>query len=99
MTDLQELHWINELKAERIRATSLGYAAQTVYLLEPEPRADLSRDTYIHSAGRYSVKKEVKFATEATSLLKHSNSAQNSVKAKDIRTNTTDVETRKNIVQ
>ncbi len=29
----------------------------------------------------------------------HSNSAQNSVKATDIRTNATDVETRKNIVQ
>ncbi len=32
MLDLQELHRTNEPKAERIRATRLGYAAQTVYL-------------------------------------------------------------------
>ncbi len=30
MTDLQELHWTNEPKAERICATCLGYTAQTV---------------------------------------------------------------------
>ncbi len=41
MTDLQELHWTNEPKAERIHATRLDYVAQTVYLLGPEPRAAL----------------------------------------------------------
>ncbi len=50
--NLQELHRTNEPKAEQIRATCLGYTAQTIYLLGPEPRAAL--DTVIHSAGRYS---------------------------------------------
>ncbi len=32
--NLQELHWTNEPKAERIRATRLGYlSAQNIYLL------------------------------------------------------------------
>ncbi len=35
MIDLQELHWTNETKEERIRATCLGYAALTVHLLGP----------------------------------------------------------------
>ncbi len=62
MPDLQELHWTNEPKAEQIHVTPLGYTAQTVYLLGPEPRA-----------------------------------AQN--KHRNIRTNATDGETRKNMVQ
>ncbi len=33
LPDLQELHWTNEPKAERIRATRLVYAAQNIYLL------------------------------------------------------------------
>ncbi len=40
MPDLQELHWTNE-----IRATRMGYAVQTVYLLGPEPRAALDYAT------------------------------------------------------
>ncbi len=32
MPDLQELHRSNEPRAEQIRATGLGYTAQTVYL-------------------------------------------------------------------
>ncbi len=31
MPDLQELHRTNELKAEQIHATRLGYTAQTIY--------------------------------------------------------------------
>ncbi len=45
MHDFQELHWTNEPKAERIRATHLGYTVQTVYLLGPEPRAALDHAT------------------------------------------------------
>ncbi len=103
MPDLQELHWTNEPKAERIRATRLGYAAQTVYLLGPEPRAALDHATPLYTALGDTVKKVVEFTTESITSVKscekHSNSAQNSVKATDIRTNATDVETRKNIVQ
>ncbi len=57
MPDLQELHRTSDPKAEQIRATHLGYMAQTVYLLGPEPRAALDRATPLYtadSAGRYS---------------------------------------------
>ncbi len=66
MPDLQELHWTNEPKAERIRATHLGYAAQTVYLLGPEPRAALDHATPLYTALGDTVKK-VAF-TSITSL-------------------------------
>ncbi len=99
MPNLQELHWKNEPKAERIRATLLGYAVQTVYLLGPE-RAALDHATSLCTALGDTVKKVVEFTAESiTSCEKHSNSAQNSVKAVYIRTNATDVENRKNIVQ
>ncbi len=52
--DLQELHWTNEPKAERIHAARLVYTAQTVYLLVPEPRDDLDHATPLYTAGRYS---------------------------------------------
>ncbi len=101
MPNLQELHRTNEPKAEQIRATCLGYTAQTIYLLGPEPRAAL--DTVIHSAGRYSeessrIHRGINNISVKSSE-KHSNSAQNYVKATDIRTNATVVETRRNIVQ
>ncbi len=62
-----------------------------------------SRDTVIHSAGRYSeessrIRRRINNIS-VKSCEKHLNLAQNSVKATDIRTNTTHVETRKNIVQ
>ncbi len=50
MPDLQELHWTNEPKAERIRATRLGYTVQTVYLLGPEPRTALDHATPLYTA-------------------------------------------------
>ncbi len=98
MPDLQELHWTNELKAERIRATRLGYSAWA-----RTAGYSRSRDTVIHSAGRYSeessrIHRRINNIS-VKSCEKHSNSAQNSVKATGIRTNATDVETRKNIVQ
>ncbi len=98
MPDLQELHWTNEPKAEGIRATHLVYVVQIVYLLVPEPR-----DTVIHSTGRYSEESGRIYSginnISVKSCEKHSSSAQNSVKAIDIRTNATDVETRKYIFQ
>ncbi len=62
-----------------------------------------SRDTVIHSAGRYSeessrIRRRINNIS-VKSCEKHLNLAQNSVKATDIRTNATHVETRKNIVQ
>ncbi len=64
MTDLQELHWTNKPEAERILATRLGYAAQTVYLLGPEPRAALDHATPLYTALGDTVKKVVKFTAE-----------------------------------
>ncbi len=96
MPDLQELHRTNEPKAERIRATRLGYtrlSAQT-----GAAGCSRSRDTVIHSAGRYSEESRINNIS-VKSCEKPSNSAQNYVKATDIRTNATDVETRINIVQ
>ncbi len=62
-----------------------------------------SRDTVIHSAGRYSEESSRIHRginnISVKSWEKHSNSAQNYVKATYIRTNATDVEARKNIVQ
>ncbi len=91
MPDLQELHWTNEKKAERIRATRLGYRP-TVDLLGAAgcSRSRESRDTVIQSAGRYS--EEIRINNiSIKSCEKHSNSAPHSVKATFIRTNTTDV--------
>ncbi len=69
MTDLQELHGTNELKAERIRATRLGYAAQTVYLLGPEPQAALDHATLLYTELGDTVKKVVEFTAESITYL------------------------------
>ncbi len=69
MPNLQELHWTNEPKAERIRATRLGYAAQTVYLLGPELRAALDHTTPLYTALGDTVKKVAEFATESITSL------------------------------
>ncbi len=68
MPDLQELHWTNEPKAERIHATRLGYAAQTVYLLGPEPRAALDHATLLYTALGDTVKVVEFIAESITSL-------------------------------
>ncbi len=102
MIDLQELHWTNEPKVEWIRITRLDYAAQTVYLFGPEPRAALDHATLLYTALRDTVKKVVEFTAESiTSLsnLVRSIQIQCIIKATDIRTKATDVETRRNIVQ
>ncbi len=91
---------MNKPKAERICTARLGY---TVYLFGLEPRAALDHATVIHSAGRYS-EESSRIGRRINSISvkfceKHSNSVQNSVKATANRTNATNVETRKNIVQ
>ncbi len=91
MPDLQELHRTNEPKAEQICATRLGYTAQAIYMLGP---AALDLTTLLYSAGTYSEESRINNIS-VKSCEKHSNS----VKATDIRTNATDVETRRNIVQ
>ncbi len=79
-----------------------SFGLQTVNLLGPEPRAALDHVTSLYTALGDTVKKVVEFTTESITSVKscekHSNSEQNSVKATDIRTNATDMETRKNIV-
>ncbi len=50
MPNLQELHRTNEPKAEQICASRLGYMAQTIYLLGPEPQAALDHVTPVYTA-------------------------------------------------
>ncbi len=69
MPDLQELHRTNEPKAEQIRATRLGYTAQTIYLLGPEPRAALDHATPLYTALGDTVKKVVEFTAESITSL------------------------------
>ncbi len=94
MPDLQELHRTNEPKADRIRATRLDRLSAQA----GAAGCSRSRDTVIYSAGRYSEESRINNIS-VKSCEKHSNSAQNYVKATDIRTNATDVETRRKIVQ
>ncbi len=64
-----------------------NFAIQTAYLLVPEPRAALDHVTPLYTALGDTVKKAVEFVAELITSNKYSNSAQNSVKATDIRTN------------
>ncbi len=101
MHDLQELHRTNEPKAEQIRATRLG--SDRLSARTGAAGCSRSRDTVIHSAGRYSeessrISRRI-HNISVRSCEKHSNSAHNYVKATDIRTNSTDVENRRNVIQ
>ncbi len=69
MLDLQELHRTNEPKAEQICATCLGYMAQTIYLLGPEPWAALDHATPLYTALGDTVKKVVIFTVESITSL------------------------------
>ncbi len=100
MPDLQELHWTNEPKAEQIRATRLGY--------RPFICSDRRRGLLSITRHRYTRRWEIQWSSRihrginnisVKSCEKHSNSPQNYVKATDIEINSTDVETRRNIVQ
>ncbi len=62
-------------------------------------RISRSRDTVIHSAGRYSEEISRIHRGINNISVKSCEKRSNSVKATDIRTNATDVETRRNIVQ
>ncbi len=57
------------LKAERICASHLGYEAQTVSQLGPEPRAALDHATALYTALGDTVKKVVKFTAESITSL------------------------------
>ncbi len=70
MPDLQELHRTNEPKAEQICATRLGYTAQTIYLLGPEPWAALDHATPLNTALGDTVKKVVEFTAESLTSVK-----------------------------
>ncbi len=61
----QELHRTNKPKVERIHATRLGYAAQTIYLLGPELRAALDHATPLYTVLGDAVKKVVEFTAES----------------------------------
>ncbi len=98
MPNLQELLRTNKPKAERIRATRLGYRP---FICSCRSRGLLSitRHTVIHSAGRYSEESSQIHRRVNNISVKSCEKHSNSVKATDIRTNATDVETRRNIVQ
>ncbi len=100
MPDLQELHRTNEPKAEQIRATRLGY--------RPFICSDRRHGLLSITRHRYTQRWEIQWSSRihrginnisVKSCEKHSNSPQNYVKATDIEINSTDVETRRNIVQ
>ncbi len=56
-------------KRKQIRATRLGYTAQTVYLLVPEPRAALNHATPLCTVLGDTVKKAVEFTAESITSL------------------------------
>ncbi len=56
-------------KWKKIRATCLGYTAQTIYLLGPEPRAALDHMTPLYTALGDTVKKVVEFTAESITSL------------------------------
>ncbi len=69
MPNLQELHWTNKPKVERICVARLGNTAQTVYLLRPELLASLHHATPLYTVLGDTVKKVVKFAAESITSL------------------------------
>ncbi len=96
----KELHRTNEPKAEQIRATRLGY--------RPFICSDRRRGLLSITWHRYTRRWEIQWSSRihrginnisVKSCEKHSNSPQNYVKPTDIEINSTDVETRRNIVQ
>ncbi len=91
---------IAEFKSQnQANSAFLARATRCIYMLGPEPRCcSQSSDTIIHSAGRYSEESSRIFHRINNIFVKpcekHINSAQNSIKATDIRTNATDVESK-----
>ncbi len=105
MPDLQELHWKKRTESRTNLRYSFGLCGAD--RLSARARGcsgrSRSRDIVMYSAGRYSEESSWIHSRinniSVKSYEKHWNSAQNSVKAVYIRTNATDVENRKNIVQ
>ncbi len=93
--------YIGQTNRKRNKSALLVWATDRLSARTGAAGCSRSRDTVIHSAGRYSeiVEFTAESITSVKSCEKPSNSAQNYVKATDIRTNATDVETRINIVQ
>ncbi len=103
--------YIGQTNRKRNKSALLVWAIRRrPFICSDRSRGLLSimRHRYTHATPLYTalgdtVKKVVEFTTESITSVKacekHSNSAQNYVKATDIRKNATDVETRRNIVQ
>ncbi len=95
--------YIRQTNQKRNESALLVWATDRLSARTGAVGCSRSRDTVIHSTGRYSEESRRIHRginnISVRSCEKHSNSPQNSVKATDIRTNTTDVETRKYIVQ
>ncbi len=84
-------------KRKQIRATRLGYTRLSART--GAAGCFRSHDTVIHSAGRYSEESSRIHRGINNISVKSCEKHSNSDKATDIRTNATDVETRRNIVQ
>ncbi len=69
MTKFTRITLDKQPKAEQIRSTHLGYAAQNIYLLGPEPLAALDHTTPLYTALGDTVKKVVEFAAESITSL------------------------------
>ncbi len=97
--------YIGQTNQKRNESTLLVWATDRLSARTGAASCSRSRDTVIHSAVRYSEEKQSNSPQSRINNIsvksweKHFNSMQNSFKATDIRTNATDVETRKNIVQ
>ncbi len=84
-------------KRKQIRATRLGYTRLSART--GAAGCSRSRDTIIHSTRRYSEESSRISRRIDNISVKSCEKLSNYVKATDIRTNATDVETRRNIVQ
>ncbi len=94
---------IGQTNRKRNKSTLLVWATDRLSARTGAAGCSRSRDTVIHSAGRYSeessrISRRI-HNISVRSCEKHSNSAHNYVKATDIRTNSTDVENRRNVIQ
>ncbi len=95
--------YIGQTNRKRNKSALIVWATDRLFARTGAAGCSRSRDTVIHSAGRYSeessrISRRI-HNISVRSCEKHSNSAQNYVKATDIRTNSTDVENRRNVIQ
>ncbi len=95
--------YIGQTNRKRNKSALLVWATDRLSARTGAAGCSRSRDTVIHSAGRYSeessrISRRI-HNISVRSCEKHSNSAHNYVKATDIRTNSTDVENGRNVIQ